>query len=197
MEDALIFANGRQCQICFDICRLDRCRIQVNKPWSGRYTPQERGIIVSIFLRNNSSVVLAQRKSCRWFPSRSTPTAQTLCPLVTNLEDYGTTRDVARSGRPGSTILPKISPLLPRMSNCRRKTRTRRRASQLAISRSSLRVFSATIDRISTGGHVVPTRRSNGTHSASLNWYSEGRVPGSPHFSFRRFTLGLKIARSI
>lgn len=34
LEDALIFANGRQCQICFDICGLDRYRIQVNKPWS-------------------------------------------------------------------------------------------------------------------------------------------------------------------
>ncbi|KAM8702581.1 hypothetical protein ACLKA7_001917 [Drosophila subpalustris] len=67
-----------------------------------RYTPQERGIIVSIFLRNNSSVVLAQREFCRRFPGRPTPTAQTLRRLATNLEEYGTTRDVAKSGRPRS-----------------------------------------------------------------------------------------------
>ncbi|KAM8702716.1 hypothetical protein ACLKA7_000846 [Drosophila subpalustris] len=67
-----------------------------------RYTPQERGIIVSIFLRNNSSVVLAQREFCRRFPGRPTPTAQTLRRLATNLEENGTTRDVAKSGRPRS-----------------------------------------------------------------------------------------------
>lgn len=30
----LFFANGCQCQVCFDICGGDRCRIPYYKPWS-------------------------------------------------------------------------------------------------------------------------------------------------------------------
>ncbi|CAF4939820.1 unnamed protein product [Pieris macdunnoughi] len=37
----------------------------------GRFTPQELGIIVSMFLRNNSSVIKTQREFRRRFPARS------------------------------------------------------------------------------------------------------------------------------
>lgn len=43
-----------------------------------RYTPQERGIIVLMFLTNNRSVVLTQREFHRQFHGRATPTAKTL-----------------------------------------------------------------------------------------------------------------------
>ena len=67
-----------------------------------RLTPQELGIIVSIFLRNNSSVVLAQREFRRRFPGLPTSTVQTLRRLAARLEETGTTRDVPMAGRPRS-----------------------------------------------------------------------------------------------
>lgn len=68
-----------------------------------RFTPQERGISVSIILRDNSSVVLAKREYRRRFPGRPTPTKQTLRRLATRLEETGTTRDVPKAGRPRSS----------------------------------------------------------------------------------------------
>ncbi|CAB3228014.1 unnamed protein product [Arctia plantaginis] len=99
-----------------------------------RYTPQERGIIVSIFLCNNSSVVLAQREFRRRFPGRPAPTAQTLRRLATNLEEYGTTRDVAKSGRPRSPRSAENIAAVAEDVELSPETSTRRRASQLAIS---------------------------------------------------------------
>ncbi|CAB3258594.1 unnamed protein product [Arctia plantaginis] len=104
-----------------------------------RYTHQERGTIVSIFLRNNSSVVLAQREFRRRFPGRPAPTAQTLRRLATNLEEYGTTRDAAKSGRPRSARSAENIAAVAEDVELSPETSTRRRASQLAISRSSLR----------------------------------------------------------
>ncbi|CAB3262266.1 unnamed protein product [Arctia plantaginis] len=104
-----------------------------------QYTHQERGTIVSIFLRNNSSVVLAQREFRRRFPGRPAPTAQTLRRLATNLEEYGTTRDAAKSGRPRSARSAENIAAVAEDVELSPETSTRRRASQLAISRSSLR----------------------------------------------------------
>lgn len=68
-----------------------------------RCTPQEHRIIVSIFLRNNSSVLLAHREfRCKFFV-RLTPTGQTIQCLVSRLDEYGTTRDVVQCRRPQSS----------------------------------------------------------------------------------------------
>ena len=80
-----------------------------------RFIPQERGIIVSIFLRNNSSVVLAQGEFRRRFPGRPTPPGQALRRLATRIEETGTTRDAPKAA-PGAAVLLRISPLLPKMS---------------------------------------------------------------------------------
>ena len=68
-----------------------------------RYTAPERGILVTIYLTNNRSVILAQREFCRRFPGRPTPTGETLRRLAARLEETGTTRDAARRGRPRSS----------------------------------------------------------------------------------------------
>nr|CAH7748926.1 unnamed protein product [Callosobruchus chinensis] len=47
-----------------------------------RYTPPDRGIILSMFLMNNRSLVLAQRAFRRRFPNRVAPTGQTLRGLA-------------------------------------------------------------------------------------------------------------------
>ena len=94
---------------------------------------------MSTYLRNNSCVVLAQREFRRRFPGRPTPTAQTLRRLATNLEEYGTTRDVARSGGPRSARYAENIAAVAEDVELSPKTSTRSRASQLASSRSSLR----------------------------------------------------------
>lgn len=92
-----------------------------------------------MFLRNNSSVVLAQREFRRRFPGRPAPTGQTLRRLAANLQEYGTTRDVAKSGRPRSARSAENIAAVAADVELSPETSTRRRASQLAISRSSLR----------------------------------------------------------
>lgn len=62
---------------------------------NNRFTPQERGIIVSY-------VVLAQREFRRRFPGHPTLTGQTLRRLATRLEENGTTRDIPKASRPRS-----------------------------------------------------------------------------------------------
>ena len=48
-------------------------------------------------------MTLAQREFRRRFPSRPTPTGETLRLLAARLEEAGTTRDAARRGRPQSS----------------------------------------------------------------------------------------------
>lgn len=104
-----------------------------------RFTPQERGIIVSIFLRNNSSVVLTQREFRRRFPGRPTPTGQTLRRLATRLEETGTTRDLPKAGRPRSSRSAENITAVAQDVEEEPGTSTRQRATQLGISRRSLR----------------------------------------------------------
>nr|CAH7751303.1 unnamed protein product [Callosobruchus chinensis] len=65
-----------------------------------RYTPPERGIIVSMFLTNNRrSLVLAQCAFRRRFPNRVAPTGQTFRRLAARIEETRTTKDLAGRGR--------------------------------------------------------------------------------------------------
>lgn len=103
-----------------------------------RYTPQERGIIVSIFLTNNRSVVLAQRAFRRRLPNRVAPTGQTFRRLAARLEQTGTTKDLAgrgrhRTGRSAENIAAVAADIAET-----RETSTRRRATQLGITRRTL-----------------------------------------------------------
>lgn len=65
-----------------------------------RFTPQERGIIVSMFLRNNLSVIKTQREFRRRFPHRLAPIGSTIRRFATRLEATGSTLDRPKSGRP-------------------------------------------------------------------------------------------------
>lgn len=103
-----------------------------------RYTPQERGIIVSIFFTNNRSVVLAQREFRRRFPNRVAPTGQTLRRLAARLEQTGTTRDLPGRGRhrTGRSV-ENIAAVAADVAE-NEETSTRRRSTQLGVSRRTL-----------------------------------------------------------
>lgn len=103
-----------------------------------RYTCQERGLIVSIFLTHNRSVVLAQREFRRRFPGRLAPTGQTLRRLATRLEEFGSTGDISRRGRPRSCRSAENIAAVAADVQENPETSTRRRATQMGISRRSL-----------------------------------------------------------
>lgn len=103
-----------------------------------RYTAPERGILVTIYLTNNRSVTLTQREFRRRFPGRPTPTGETLRRLAARLEETGTTRDAARRGRPRSSRSAENIAAVAEDVMEAPSTSTRRRATQMGISRRSL-----------------------------------------------------------
>jgi hypothetical protein len=103
-----------------------------------RYTLQERGIIVTMFLTNNRSVVLAQREFRRRFPGRVAPTGQTLRRLAARLEETGSTRDRSKCGRPRSSRSVENIAAVAADVQENPQTSTRRRATQMGICRRSL-----------------------------------------------------------
>nr|CAI5845570.1 unnamed protein product [Callosobruchus analis] len=105
-----------------------------------RYTPQERGIIVSMFLVNNRSVVLAQRAFRRRFPNRVAPTGQTFRRLAARFEETGTRttkylagRSRHRTGRSAENIAAVADDVA-----VNQETSPRRRATKLDITRRTL-----------------------------------------------------------
>lgn len=61
------------------------------------YTPEEREIIVSIFLANKRSAMLARREFQRRFPSRVAPTSATFRNLAARIEPTENTKDFAKT----------------------------------------------------------------------------------------------------
>lgn len=104
-----------------------------------RYTPHERGLLVTMFLTNNRSPILTQREFRRQFPGRPTPTAQTLRRLASRLEESGGTRDLGRRGRPRSSrSAGNIAAVAADVVESP-ETSTRRRATQFGMSQRSIR----------------------------------------------------------
>lgn len=103
-----------------------------------RYTPQERAEIVKIFYINNSSIILSQREYRRKYGRRLTPSAKTFRRLATQFEQTGTTADRPHVGRP-RTIRSRENIDRVREDVVEKpRTSTRKRSTQLAISRRSL-----------------------------------------------------------
>ena len=98
-----------------------------------RYTRQERGIIVSMFLTQNRSVVLAQREFRRRFPGRVAPTGQTLRRLPARLEEIGSTWNSSRRGQPWRSRLAENIDAAAAVDQEFPQTSTRRRATQMAM----------------------------------------------------------------
>ncbi|KAJ8933605.1 hypothetical protein NQ318_002768 [Aromia moschata] len=126
------------------------------------HTPQERGIIVSMFLRNNRSVILAQREFRGRFRGRLAPTGQTLLRLAARLEETGSTRDSSRSGRPRSSrSVENIAAVAADLEEDP-QTSTRRRATQLGISRRSLqRILVTDLNMFPYKVQTTQPRKSN------------------------------------
>jgi hypothetical protein len=103
-----------------------------------RYTPIQRAAIYTNFIENNRSVVLTQRVFHRRYPDQSVPTGQTIRRIATRFQEHGTTSDARntielRAVRNSETIARVRDSVAEEP-----ETSTRRRATQLHISRRSL-----------------------------------------------------------
>nr|CAH7725913.1 unnamed protein product [Callosobruchus chinensis] len=103
-----------------------------------RYTPQDGGIILSMYLTNNRSLVLAQRAFRRRFPNRIAPTGQTLRGLAARLKETGTTKDLAERGRHQTGRSVENIAAVAGDIAVNQETLTIRRATQLVITRRTL-----------------------------------------------------------
>ena len=65
-----------------------------------RYTPQQSAAIVTIYIKNNSSIILTQREFRRRYRHQKAPTAQTIRRLASRFEQSGTTIDARLPVRP-------------------------------------------------------------------------------------------------
>ena len=97
-----------------------------------RYTPLEPGFIVTAYLTNFQSVVLTQLEFRHRFSCR------TIKRLAEHLVQTGSTTDVARSGRPRSACSKENIAVVAYDVKENPQTSTRRRCTQLGISRRSL-----------------------------------------------------------
>lgn len=103
-----------------------------------RYTPRERAEIVQIFYVNNSSIILAQREYRRKYGRRRVPSAKTFRRLAANFEQTGSTSDKPHIGRPRSARSRENIDRVREDVMERPRTSTRKRSTQLTISRRSL-----------------------------------------------------------
>lgn len=103
-----------------------------------RYTITQRAKIVIIYLENNRSIIQTQREYRRIFNVATAPTAPTIRSLFKNFEQRGTVADVKRIGRsPISRSNENIARVAASVEE-QPETSTRRRASQLQLSRRTL-----------------------------------------------------------
>lgn len=104
-----------------------------------RYTPIERAAIVKMFIKNNSSIVQTQREFRRKYGRRAAPDAKTIRRLAARFEEYGTLADVRHRGRSRTSRSVENVDAVRRSVEQHPETSTRRRATQIGISRWSLR----------------------------------------------------------
>ena len=103
-----------------------------------RYTPQQRSAIVTIYTKNNSSIILTQIEFRRRYRNQKAPTAQTIRRLASRFEQSGTTIDARRPVRPRSSRTADNIDLVRESVAENPEISTRRRSAQLKLSRRSL-----------------------------------------------------------
>ena len=104
-----------------------------------KYRIPERTQIVKLFYQNRESIISTQRAYRRHYQVRNAPSDNAIRSIVSRFEQQGAVTDLPRTGRPRNVRTDE---------NCKRvresveetaTTSTRRRSTELGISRSSLR----------------------------------------------------------
>lgn len=103
-----------------------------------RYSVEKRVKIVELYLENNRSVTLTQRGYRRHFNVRDFPAKGTILELVRRFRRQGTVKDLPRGGRPSVRTEENIGFVMESILE-NSGTSTRKRATQLGMSRSSVR----------------------------------------------------------
>ena len=102
-----------------------------------RCTTQQHAAIVTIYIKNNPSIIL-KREFRRRYRNQKVPTAQTIRRLASRFEQFGTTIDTRQPVRPRSSRTADNIDLVRESVAENPETSTRRRSAQLKLSRRSL-----------------------------------------------------------
>ncbi|XP_043676454.1 uncharacterized protein LOC122633042 [Vespula pensylvanica] len=107
-----------------------------------RLTLNERTKIVQFYFENNRSIISTQRAYRRHFNVKNAPAEMTIRNIIARFQQQGTVSDLPRSGRPRSVFTNANIQRVEESVLEEPGTSTRRRSSQLELSRTSLRRIS-------------------------------------------------------
>lgn len=110
-----------------------------------RYTIEQRSKIVEFYFLNERSIVLTQRAYRRHFNVRTGPSVTTVNRLVANFRHHGSIRNRSGAGRPRTAHTDENIERVRESVEEIPETSTRRRSTQLELSRRSLQRILATL----------------------------------------------------
>lgn len=110
-----------------------------------QYTIEQRAQIVEIYFSNQRSIVLTQRAYRRQFNVRVAPSQSTINRLVANFREQGAVRNLPGPGRHRTVHTADNIQVVQESIREDPETSTRRRSSQLGLSRTSLQRILHTI----------------------------------------------------
>ncbi|CAK1588565.1 unnamed protein product [Parnassius mnemosyne] len=103
-----------------------------------QYSIEQRAQIVEFYFSNQRSIVLTQRAYRRFFNVRVGPSESTINHLVANFRQQGAVRNLPGAGRRRTVHTDDNIELVQRSIREYGETSTRRRSTQLGLSRASL-----------------------------------------------------------
>ena len=111
-----------------------------------KYSIPERTQIVKLFYENRESIISTQRAYRRHYQVRNAPSDNAIRSIVCRFEQQGAVTDLPRTGRPRNVRTDENRERV-RESVEETATSTRRRSTELGISRSSLSQLAITFPR--------------------------------------------------
>lgn len=109
------------------------------------YTIEQRSRIVQFYYQNQQSIILTQRAYRRYFNVRFAPNRSTINRLVANFHQQGSVRNLPRSGRQRTAHTDNNIQRVLESVRDNPETSTRRRSTQLGLSRRSVQRILATL----------------------------------------------------
>ena len=104
-----------------------------------KYSIPERTQIVKLFYQNRESIISTQRAYRRHYQVRNAPSDNAIRSIVRRFEQQGAVTDLPRTGRPRNVRTDENRERVREIVEETATTSTRRRSTELGISRSSLR----------------------------------------------------------
>lgn len=102
------------------------------------YTTEQRTKIIEFYFGNQRSIILTQRAYRRFFHDRNGPSEATINRLIARFRQQGAVSDLPRTGRPKTACTEENVQRVQESVHENPTTSTRRRSTQLRLSRRSI-----------------------------------------------------------